>query len=212
MSSLESSKSLASIGAILLFLSFVPFLGIVGLILVFIGMKGMADYYKEPGIYQNALWGLIFGIIAIAALGVGVILALVLGLFTFGFGAIVTILGVLVVTFIFYVIAAMYLKRAFSLLAQKTGEHTFETAGTLLWIGAIMTILFGIGLLLIFVAWILATIGFFSMKTQPQTYAYAPTQPATATPAQATRFCPNCGAPVDANATFCRHCGKQLTP
>ena len=57
MSSLESSKNLASIGAILLFLSFIPVVGIVGIILVFLGMKGLSEYYKEPSIYQDALRG-----------------------------------------------------------------------------------------------------------------------------------------------------------
>jgi uncharacterized membrane protein len=214
MADFQSSKNLASIGAILLFLSFIPVVGIIGLILVFIGMKGMADYYKEPGIYQNALWGLIFGIIAMVALTAGSVLTAI-GAVALGLGSIVVIFGVLVVVFIFYVIAAKYLKQAFELLAQRSGEHSFETAGRLLWIGAILTIIF-VGLILIFVAWIFATIGFFSMKgsAQPpsQPYAYAPPPPpaSTATPAQAARFCPNCGAPVDPNATFCPNCGKPL--
>ena len=62
----------------------------------------------------------------------------------------------------------MNFRRAFSLLAQKSGEHSFETAGNLLWWGAILTIVFGIGLILIFIAWIFATIGFFSIKTTTQ--------------------------------------------
>jgi len=217
MSSLESSKNLASVGAILLFLSFIPVVGIIGIVLLFIGMKGLSDYYKEPGIYQNALWGLIFGIVALVALTAGFILAFTIGFFTFGIGTILTIFAVLVVVFIFYVIAAMYLKRAFSLLAQKSGEHSFETAGLLLWIGAILTIVF-IGLILIFVAWIFATIAFFSIKGSSQPTSYAPPPPVAtppptqANPAQATRFCPNCGAPVPPNATFCPNCGKPLPP
>ncbi|MGD0450813.1 MAG: DUF996 domain-containing protein [Candidatus Bathyarchaeia archaeon] len=214
MSSFESSKNLASIGAILLFLSFIPVVGIIGLILVFIGMKGLADYYKEPSIYQNALMGLIFGIIALVALTAGLILAFTIGIFTPGIGAIFTIFAVLVVVFIFYVIAAMYLKRAFSSLAQKTGEHSFETAGFLLWIGAILTIVF-IGLVLIFIAWIFATIAFFSIKEASQPTSYVPPPPtpaATPPPAQLTRFCPNCGAPVQPNTAFCPNCGKPLTP
>ena len=218
MSSFESSKNLASVGAILLFLSFIPVVGIIGLILVFIGMKGLADYYKEPSIYQNALMGLIFGIIALAALTAGLILAFTIGFFTFGVGAILTVFAVLVVVFIFYVVAAMYLKRAFSILAQKSGEHSFETAGLLLWIGAILTIVF-IGLVLIFVAWIFATIAFFSIKGSSQPTAYAPPPPAATppptaapSPTQATRFCPNCGAPVQPNAAFCPNCGKPLPP
>ena len=180
MSSFESSKNLASVGAILLFLSFIPVVGIIGLILVFIGMKGLSEYYKEPGIYQNALMGLIFGIIALVAFTAGLFLAFAIGLFTLGIGAIFTIFAVLVVVFIFYVIAAMYLKRAFSLLAQKTGEHSFETAGLLLWIGSILTIVF-IGFVLIFIAWIFATIAFFSIKGSSQPTTYAP-PPLAATP------------------------------
>ncbi len=212
MSSLESSKNLASVGAILLFLSFIPVVGIIGLILVFIGMKGLSEYYKEPGIYQNALYGLIFGIVALVALTAGFVMAFAIGVFTFGIGTIFAIFAVLVFVFIFYVIAAMYLKRAFSLLAQKTGEHSFETAGLLLWIGAILTIVF-IGLVLIFVAWIFATIAFFSIKESSQPTAYSPPLPVATPPqttSQAIRYCPNCGAPVQPNAAFCSNCGKPL--
>lgn len=220
MSSLESSKSLAGIGAILLFLSFIPIIGIIGIILLFIGMKGLADHYKEPGIYQNALWGVVFGIIALVALTAGFISLIFGGIFTaatFGFAGIdLTIIGVIVtllLVFVFYVIAAMYFKKAFSLLAQKTGEHSLETAGNLLWIGALLTIVFGLGLILIFIAWIFATIGFFAIKGTPQSYTYTPSPPiaiSTPTTTQTTRYCPNCGAPVQSNNTFCPNCGKQL--
>jgi hypothetical protein len=94
----------------------------------------------------------------------------------------------------------------------------FETAGLLLFVGAILTIVFFIGLLIILVAWIIATIAFFSIKTgQTQQYAYTPppptsTAPPTIPPMQPTRYCPNCGAPVAADATFCPHCGRQLAP
>ncbi len=219
MSSLESSKNLAGIGSILLIF---PFASIIGIILVFVGMKGMSDYYKEPEIYHNALWGLIFGIIGGAAFAAGLVLSFAVGIFTFGFGSLVTIFGALVVVFVFYILMAMHFRRAFSLLAQKTGEHSFETAGTLLWWGAILTIVF-VGLFLIFIAWIFATIAFFSVKTSsqapPQPYGYAPppapptTQPPpyqAQTQPQATMYCPNCGAPVAANATFCPNCGKPL--
>jgi hypothetical protein len=108
----------------------------------------------------------------------------------------------------------MYLRKAFATLSQKTGEHSFETAGNLLWIGALLTIVFGIGLILIFIAWIFATIGFFAMKvsSQPIGYAPHPPPPVTSTQTQATRYCPNCGAPVQPNTTFCPNCGKQLPP
>ena len=214
MSSLESNKNLAGIGSILLMF---PFVSIIGIILVFIGMKGLAEYYKDNSIYRDALRGLIFLIIAAIAIAVAVPLFVIGGMFSaftigaFGIGlGLISLLLLAVIVFVFYVLAAMNLRKAFNTLAQKSGEHMFETAGTLLFIGAILTIFFFIGLLLIFVAWIIATIAFFSIKVPQQPYAYGP-PPAYAAPTiQATRFCPNCGAPVDANATFCPHCGKQL--
>jgi uncharacterized paraquat-inducible protein A len=129
----------------------------------------------------------------------------------FGFGLLVLAVT-LVIVFVFYLIAAMYFRRAFNILAQKSGEHMFETAGLLLWIGAILTIVFFIGLVLILVAWILATIAFFSIKVPSQQYTYTPPTVATPPPTQATRYCPNCGAPVEPNTAFCPHCGKQLPP
>ncbi|MGB9741486.1 MAG: DUF996 domain-containing protein, partial [Candidatus Bathyarchaeales archaeon] len=109
--SLESNKTLGGIGAILVALgSFVPFIGLVGIILVLLGMKGLADYYNEPGIFQNALYGFIFGIIGIIAAGITVISTFFGGFLGgammgpggfFGFNLVSLILA-LVVLFIFF--------------------------------------------------------------------------------------------------------------
>lgn len=215
MNSFESGKNYASIGSVLLFLSFIPFVGIIGLILVYLGMKEFSGYYNEPSIHQDTFKGFIWGIIALVVTAVGVLFAFIVFIPTLGIGSVLIILALAVVDFVFYLLMAMNFRKAFTLLAQRSGEHSFETAGNLLLWGAILTIAFGIGLILIFIAWIFATIGFFSIKTtnQPtQTYGYntpPPPPPPTMT-SQAQRYCPNCGAPVAANATFCPNCGKQL--
>lgn len=224
MSTVESSKNLALVGSILLLLFWIPYggfvLGIIGIILFIMGMKGFATFYNDNQIYQNALTGVIYYIIALVAVGVAVV-GFAIGFFTLGLGFILGIAG-LVVAFVFYILAASHLRTTFKDLAQKSGEQSFNTAGMLLWWGAILTIIF-VGLILIFIAWIFAAIGFFSMKTtQQQPYssqqqAYMPPPSATGPPpaapsAQSTRYCPNCGAPVDRNATFCPNCGKQLSP
>jgi uncharacterized membrane protein len=221
MSSVESNRTLAGIGSILLILSIVPeagaVLGIIGAILLLIGLKGLATYYQDNEIYQNALMGVIFLIIAAIVVAVAVVGAFVFIFTIVGFfvGLAVFFVG-LVIAFIFYLLSAMRLRKTFSELAQKSGEHNFETAGTLYWWGAILTIIF-VGLILIFIAWIFATIAFFSMKLQPQQpypsqpYGYTPpSTPPVAQPTQATRYCSFCGAPVAPDATFCSHCGKQL--
>ena len=220
MSSFESNKTTAIIGSILLIIGgFIPYAGavveIIGIILFMMAIKGFSTYYQDPSMYQNAFTGIIYYIIAAIA-GTVAFSSLVLGavsIFFIGFG-IVIFFAALVVAFIFYLLAASRLRKTFYDLSQKTGEQSFHTAGTLLWWGAILTIVF-VGLILIFIAWIFAAIGFFSMRTtgQPQygqtQTGYAPPPPLT-TPG--TRYCPNCGQPVDATATFCPHCGKQLPP
>jgi uncharacterized membrane protein len=182
--SLEYSKTLAGEGAILLLLSLVPYagwiLGIIGVILLLRGMKELSNYYQDEEIYKNTLTGVKFYIIAIVAAGIA-IAAITIGVwsatgftfttdfvFTAGFGVgLITFLAGLIVAFVFYVLATSHLRRTFNTLAQKSGETSFTTAGNLLWWGAILTII-GVGLLLIFIAWIFATIGFFTMKPQQQ--------------------------------------------
>jgi uncharacterized membrane protein len=215
MSNLESNKNLAGIGSILLMF---PVVSIVGIVLLYMGIKGLSDYYKDETIYRDTLRGVIYAIIALGAFAVALPLFMIGGMFSvftlgpFGIGlGLVSLFLLAVFVFIFYVLAAMQLRKAFNSLAQKTGEKMFETAGTLLFIGAILTIVFFIGLLLIFVAWIIATIAFFSIKVPAHPYPYS-TLSTTVPTAQTTRYCPNCGAPVDQNDVFCSHCGKQLPP
>ncbi|MCW4001300.1 MAG: DUF996 domain-containing protein [Candidatus Bathyarchaeota archaeon] len=197
----ENSKTMAAVATVLLLLSIVPYvgwvIGIVGIILLMKSMKEFSSYYRDPSIYQNAWTGIkyyIVALVAIAVAGVAAFMAIAAATaFTFegfvaltaGFSA-AAIIGVasLIVAFVFYVLAATHLKNTLNTLAEKTGETSLATAGTLLWIGAILTIV-GVGLILIFVSWIFATVGFFSMKNQQvppysQTpYAYTPpTQPA----------------------------------
>jgi uncharacterized membrane protein len=187
--SLEYSKTLAGEGAILLLLSLIPYagwiLGIIGVILLIRGMKELSNYYQDEEIYKNSLTGVKFYIIALVAAGVA-IAAITVGVgsatgFTFstdfvltvGFGVgLAAFLAGIIVAFVFYVLATMHLRRTFNALAQKSGEASFTTAGNLLWWGAILTIIL-VGLVLIFVAWIFATIGFFTMKSR-QYQQYTP--------------------------------------
>jgi len=182
----EYSKTLAGEGSILLLLSVVPYagwiLGIIGAILFLKGMKELSNYYQDRDLYQDSLTGVYYYIIAIVAAGfaiaaVAIGVALATG-FTFknfvptvgfGVGLIIFFAGI-VVAFVFYILATMRLRKTFDTLAQKSGEASFTTAGTLLWWGAILTIIV-VGLVLIFVAWIFATVAFFSMKPkQLQSY------------------------------------------
>ncbi len=199
--SLEYSKTLAGEGSILLLLSLVPYagwiLGIIGVILLLRGLKELSNYYQDEEIYKNSLTGVKFYIIALIAAGVA-IAAITVGVgyatgfkftsdfeLTVGFGiGLIAFFAGLIVAFIFYILATSHLRRTFDALAQKSGEASFTTAGNLLWWGAILSIIL-VGLVLILIAWIFATIGFFAMKPhqlqsynpQPSSYTSTFSQP-----------------------------------
>ncbi len=229
----QYSKTLAIEGSVLTILGGIPYigwvLGIIGVILLLRALKEFANYYQDNGIYQNSLTGVKYYIVALIALaiaGAGFAVGLVNRDFS-SFSNFVKSIGVgnaigiavgvafLIVAFVFYVLAALHLRKTFNTLAQKSGEHSFETAASLLWVGAILTII-GIGVLLIFIAWIFAVIGFFTMRA-PQQQQYSsqsygttppPTQPSSQ-PQQSGKYCSNCGAPITPDGTYCSNCGKQ---
>ncbi len=177
--SLESGKNLAGIGSIFLIIP-VPFLSIVGIIMVLIGMKNLSKAYNDESIWKNTLYAVIFGIIGIVASGLTLVSLFFGGIFsaaTFGVADTTGVIGFfagliifLVIAFVFYLLEAIYIRRAFDSLANRSGVGLFRTGGLLLLIGAILTI-FIVGLFLIFIAWILILVAFFQIpttSTQPQ--------------------------------------------
>lgn len=176
----QYSKTLAGEGSILLLLGIVPYvgwiLGIIGIVLFLRGIKELSNYYQDENIYKDSWTGVKYYIIALIAAAVATA-AITVGVasatgFTFksnfvltpGFAVGLTaFLAGLVIAFVFNVLAATHLRKTLGTLAQRSGEASFTTAGSLLWLGSILTIVV-VGLVLIFVAWIFATIGFFTMK------------------------------------------------
>ncbi|MCL2288422.1 MAG: DUF996 domain-containing protein, partial [Candidatus Bathyarchaeota archaeon] len=181
------------------------------LILLILGTKDVAEHYKDDNIYQHVLKGGIFSVI-----GTVCSYAAIFTIWTL-IGPIIC----LIVAFVFMLLSAMNFKKAFNILADRSGENLFRTAGTLLWIGAILTIIL-VGAFLVFIGFIIAGIAFLTLKpTQNQpTYNYSTPPPSaqpTEQPYQSTtasnikaNFCPNCGSPVAPDASFCASCGKQI--
>ena len=67
--SIETSKILGGVGALLMFIGVIPYVSyfgvieFVGLILVMVALYNLASHYRESGIFNNALYGLILGIV-----------------------------------------------------------------------------------------------------------------------------------------------------
>jgi len=186
MSKLSEAKTFGGIGALLMLIgTFVPYAGpiisIVGLVLLFIAVKSISNLTKDEEIFSNYLMHFIINIISIVALIVIMLLAFgAAGGFTWisglegaeitdlesfwdNFG---TIIGgcilALVVSWILYVIAAIYLRRSYNKIAEHTKVDLFKTTGLIYFIGAITTIII-VGLIIIFVARIIEIIAYFSL-------------------------------------------------
>jgi len=228
--SFESNKVLGGVGALLTAIgSLIPFSAsvgivyIIGIILVLISMKGLADDFKDQSIFRNTLSGFIFGVIGIA-IGIGaftVVISRFVNSFILGTRPltrvfdILLVIGAALVVFAFLVVAGIFLKRAFEGLGAKTGEHMFHTGGLILLIGSALTVAFFSGFVLLFVAWILLSVGFFSMKPAsqpvPEQALMTGSSAASVAPSGTVKYCPYCGAENKIESTFCTHCGRKMT-
>jgi uncharacterized membrane protein len=145
---------------------------IVGVVLWLISMYQLSNILGKPSIFQKILIGFILNI-------AGVVIAFVFGLLA-GISSFATMrdetgailglgLGFVIAFIIAYAIslAAFYFyKEAYEILSQATAQNLFKLAGLLMFIGAITTILFGLGLLLIIVGYIVLAVAFFTAPNE----------------------------------------------
>jgi uncharacterized membrane protein len=175
-------------------------------------MYELSHYYNESGIFRNFLYAIITAIVG------GVIVALIAVAFVFSAFVGITsssvssfvflpIIGLIVAIFVVAIVAYVFVLRGFNQLGDKSGVHSFNTAGILMLIGAIIPFL---GSILSWIGWIFALLGFISLKpkiTEASTYYGTPTGSIVD---PNVVVCPNCGAQNSVNAGYCWSCGKQL--
>jgi uncharacterized membrane protein len=171
-------------------LAFGHFLGgllsLIGFILVLIALKSFADRYNDAGIFNNALYGFIATIVGVV-IAVGAFLATALTVIAdlgiedwtsatewttimtaeTALDSILKLLGGVIIAFVilfaFAILTALLYRKSLGTLASKSGVGLFGTAGLILLIGAVLTIIV-IGFLLIWISFLLIAIAFFSMK------------------------------------------------
>ena len=212
MATLSQAKVLGGVGSILVF---IPFVSIIGYILMIVAVRDIANELQDRSIFNNVLIAALTGIVGALA-GAFVIFAGVVGsVFTVGVSAIFGVITGLLIVWIFLIISAMFLRRAYDTMSRRLGVNTFGTAATFYFIGAILTIVL-VGFLLLFIAEILQAIAYFSIPDQlptqgaggaPSSMAALP--PSVSQPAGATKFCTSCGSKIAAYATFCNSCGAK---
>jgi uncharacterized membrane protein len=87
---LEASKNLGGIGAILLLVGTLPVLSsysfgvlaLVGIVIILVALNSLANIYKERGIFNNSLYGLIVGIVGAVIAAVVIVVAVLSNLKT----------------------------------------------------------------------------------------------------------------------------------
>ena len=201
---LESSKNLGGIGALLMFIGVFPYINtfgiveLIGAVLVLIALHGFASYYHEQGIFNNAVYGIVAGIVGVVvAIAVGILVILpsikdfLLQIYptwdgnwsslsslssmtpntsNLGFSDVAPFIAaaivIVLVLWIFAVIAAFFVRRSLKQLSRKTNVGLFSTTGLLLLIGAVLIIIFGLGAILMWIAMLILAIAFFTMKPQ----------------------------------------------
>ncbi|MEM2225203.1 MAG: DUF996 domain-containing protein [Candidatus Caldarchaeum sp.] len=182
MSDLGQARVLGGVASILLVLGIVPsvgpMLGIVGFVLLLVSLKQISDIVQQPAIFKNALIATIVGIVgAVAAIVFGG--AAIMSLFTNGFSqfdivrTFVSILLALVVVWVALVVSSMFLRKSLNLTANVLGIGLFRTAGLLILIGAILTIIL-VGAIVVLVAYVLLAAAFFQVKPDSQPSSVSP--------------------------------------
>jgi len=178
----ETAKELLATGLILELVSrFVPgvyggLVALLGLILSLDGIYYLSKHFGRPDIYRNYLYFFIaalIGRLVLIGFAVAYFFSLAkLVLIPSGFLSIILALfPIWIAVWIVVVFSAYFQRRAYLGLAEAGGVGHFETAATLVWIGA-LTFVILVGLVIALIGQIFAIIGAFELK-QP---AAAPAQ------------------------------------
>jgi uncharacterized membrane protein/ribosomal protein L40E len=215
-----------------------------------VGVKSLADYYREGGIFNNMLYGTVVGIVGVVV-AVGVVIGLLINSLSgflykifpgwngdwrmlsgmtptttnLTFSDIAPFLtagvAVFVILFVSTIVVALFYRRSLLSLREHSGIGLFGTSGTVLLIGAILTIIL-VGYIVIWFDLLLLAIAFYRLRpnsVQPTLTTQATVMPAgistevgkksaISSGTDGKEYCVYCGAEISADAIFCPKCGK----
>ena len=177
----ETSKTLGYIGALLIFFgTWFTFAGSMdfglirtaGIIFVVFSLYNLADFYNAPSIFPKRIGvvAAIFGSTLSSTYGIAILMAIPI-IAIRSTAILFAVLLVLVINVVLFAVAAFFVKRSLKELAAQSGTKLFATAGQLLFIGAVLSILI-LSVIVMWVALLVLALAFFKMKkpkpTPPQ--------------------------------------------
>jgi uncharacterized membrane protein len=199
-------------------------LNFAGYLLFLISMNGLSKVYDDARIFKNSLYAFVTNVISAILISI-IIYAYFIPIFgtltsypassgaTPPLSIFITILqGILVIGIGGSILAAIngfFFRQAFNALAEKSGEDNFKTAGLFMLLGGALTIIL-VGGLLFLIGWIIAAVGFFSLKNKIANPTIPYTQNTPTNPAMQKKNCPNCGTENLTDALYCANCGNKL--
>lgn len=178
--SLTNAKTYGGIGAILSLLGgFIPRVGslvtLLGLVLLLFAVKEIADEIEREDIFRDYLVGVIlrFGalIVLILALVLAIGFAVLKGApfkgMEEGFEGMRRLLAPILIggllAWILFVLGTYYTKKSYEKISSEVQVDTFKTVGFLYFVGGILLIALGIGLLVLLIGKILEIVAYFSL-------------------------------------------------
>jgi uncharacterized membrane protein len=111
--------------------------------------------------------------------------------------------------FVIALVQSIFYKRAFDVMAEKSGEGKFKEAGLLMLIGGALTIVL-VGGIVFFIGWIFAAMGFFSMKKPSSQNLVSSQQQTSSSIVMQKRYCSHCGVEINMDSIYCSRCGNKL--
>jgi len=165
-------------------------LGIVGLILILVALKYISEEVSNEGVFRYGLYSVITGILAsIIATLIGLAFFLSVSMSSINptdvingrtmvppvdtgpptmglplpIAFMLSIIVFILVLWILVIVSAYFLRKSYNMIARSLGVGLFSTAALLYLIGAFLTIVFLVGLIIILVAAIIQAIAFFSI-------------------------------------------------
>jgi uncharacterized membrane protein len=199
MGKLSDAKTLGGIGSIL---QIIPVLSIVGYILTLIAVKYISDEVNDSTIFSDMLLAVITGIVGVAVGALVIIFGALSSVFTAGWSAFFGGLTFLAIIWVALIVSSIFVRRAFEKMAARLNVGTFRTAGTLYFVGALLTIVL-VGFIILFVAFILQVVAFFSI------HEAQPTMQAPMSSQAGFKYCASCGNQMPVLAVFCPKCGAR---
>jgi len=176
--------TLGRVGILLPIAIIIPFLGslagLAAMILLVLSHYYFSKFYEQPVIFKNALIGTVIQVAGNIIGSIIMVMAVGSALFSFSgdggvdytnyqeiasllFDSGLTIFGTIIIL-AGLIVGFYFVYRALVSLAEKTGVKLFKTAGLLYFIGAIGIIVFFLGFLVMFAAWIIHVVAYFSIQ------------------------------------------------